>query len=795
MFNEEFYLVVLSLSCTMSELISSLELEKYLNDTSRVLILHALDGEIWGASIAAIELFGYSNEEFKQMYLANIKPKKLRLSDVCKTQKNEDAAVIFERRNGRRFTASVENQILRTSLLKSTLDLVLLKLSVVNTNVVPFPKSPQFNIQEATDFVHGYSNELHHPIQDIHTLLTELKTTNLSPQQLSLVDQLSKRNNALSFASENIGDSLKLALNLLALDRQPFNIVDLVGEFSSNWGKQLHGFSTSVDRSVPELVYGDKSRLYRIWLSLVNRCVLQLKPKHLTFEVRAKYTSMSPDKSPGKSAEKSPDAILFNIKFDRCEQAENSSSTSSAADAALLAIAESSDLYIVKNLVRMMDGSIKFLKHSSKAYEVELSVNLPEVHDLGLKGNKHFLQQHKLVLIDNTNSLLRRQLYTWGPQIEHFRTTGAALDHLHSHSVKDKEIIIIHVRDKQDLDPQHLEELTKRSGNRTLLIKPEELTLDIGRSIFEIPTPYQPAMLGNVLSQFVHSQFPFPYSNSHRKRRKEVSKGTQRILVVDDSEDTRTIVQHILSKHAFDVDLAVNGIDAVLACAHNQYDFILMDIHLPYMDGFEAVTHLRKVSELNLLTRVIIISGDTSENARVMMKQVGADLQIEKPIDPDYLISTLNNLMQHPSGKIEHPQATKTANEGRRAYESKHFLEAHDVPVNEGILHRLESDTNTDACREMVDMFIEESLIALGEVEKACMAGDWETVASHAQSICSSSMTFGCEALHDLAQQLKQESLHSNFGECMRLAAKLPDVFIKSQQSLYTICNRNLTEK
>ncbi len=767
----------------MSELISPLALEKYLNDNKRLLILHALDGEIWGASIAAIELFGYTNDEFKQMYLANIKPKKLRLSDVCKTQKDEDAAVIFERRNGRRFTATANTKILRTTLLKSTVDLVLLDLEVVTSNVVHFPRVPQFNIQEASDYVQAFCQELISPVADIKSLLNELRSTELTEEQSSVVEKICGHQENIAFVSDNLTDSMKLALNMLNLERQPFNIIDMIGQYALKWSNENRGVSVCVDRSVPELVYGDENRLGKIWLNLVNRCSRELKPQHIKMEVQSRNT------------EKNPDDVSFTITLENCEAAlaDDDAKIEHTKDNSLLnKFSDSSAIYISKNLIRMMDGSIKFVKTTESSYEITFRVGLPEVHDLGLKGNRRFLNNFNIMLVDNTNSLLRQQLTSWGAQVEHFRAVGAAIDYLETQAQQENTLVVVHFWDDKDLEIDLLDKLTNHGDNRTLLIKPKEYEVNVGRVLFQIPTPYQPSMLGNVLSQFVHEQFPFPYSNSHKKRSNEEILGNKRVLVVDDSEDTRLIVHKILTSEDYKVDVAVNGIDAVLACAHNQYDIILMDIHLPYMDGFEAVTHLRKVSELNTRTRIVVISSDTGENARLMMEQVGVKTMIKKPIDTERLLLTLTSFDTEKSDG-EGSEGDELTNQGRRAYEHVEDNKKYETPVNEEIIQRLENDTNSDICREMVDMFIEESLIALGEVEKSCMAGDWDSVANHAHSICSSSMTFGCEALHDLAQQLKNESQKNNLGECMRLAAKLPEVFLMSQQSLYNICNRNIS--
>jgi CheY-like chemotaxis protein len=114
----------------------------------------------------------------------------------------------------------------------------------------------------------------------------------------------------------------------------------------------------------------------------------------------------------------------------------------------------------------------------------------------------------------------------------------------------------------------------------------------------------------------------------------------QRILVVDDSEDTAESMQLLLQLDGHDVRTAHDGPQAIAAAADFRPDVILLDIGLPGLDGYAVTRILRGNPEL-AGCRIIAVSGYAQDSDRQRSYQAGCDAHMVKPIEISALQSVL----------------------------------------------------------------------------------------------------------------------------------------------------------
>ncbi|WP_338414623.1 PAS domain S-box protein [uncultured Sphaerotilus sp.] len=111
------------------------------------------------------------------------------------------------------------------------------------------------------------------------------------------------------------------------------------------------------------------------------------------------------------------------------------------------------------------------------------------------------------------------------------------------------------------------------------------------------------------------------------------------ILVVDDSDVNREVARRILERKGARVVLAEDGAQAVELMRRGRHtvDLVLMDIHMPVMDGFEATRTIRRTLQHTSLPILALTAGVTSDE-REGAQAVGMDDFITKPFDPDRLL-------------------------------------------------------------------------------------------------------------------------------------------------------------
>ena len=121
-----------------------------------------------------------------------------------------------------------------------------------------------------------------------------------------------------------------------------------------------------------------------------------------------------------------------------------------------------------------------------------------------------------------------------------------------------------------------------------------------------------------------------------------------RVLVVDDIEANRRVLQAKLEAKYFDVILAKDGFEALEVVARETPDIILLDIMMPGMDGFEVCRRLKEDPKVSHIP-VVMVTALNDQEDRVRGLEAGAEDFITKPVDDFALMSRIEALMRYNS--------------------------------------------------------------------------------------------------------------------------------------------------
>ncbi|TAN67660.1 MAG: PAS domain S-box protein [Methylobacter sp.] len=117
------------------------------------------------------------------------------------------------------------------------------------------------------------------------------------------------------------------------------------------------------------------------------------------------------------------------------------------------------------------------------------------------------------------------------------------------------------------------------------------------------------------------------------------------VLVAEDNIINQQVVREFLKLSGIDVAIANNGKEALELLQHNVFDAVLMDVHMPEMNGFEATKRIRSQAHLAKLPVIALTAGVTQEERKKCLDS-GMNGFIAKPINPQQLLSTLTQWLK-----------------------------------------------------------------------------------------------------------------------------------------------------
>jgi CheY-like chemotaxis protein len=126
------------------------------------------------------------------------------------------------------------------------------------------------------------------------------------------------------------------------------------------------------------------------------------------------------------------------------------------------------------------------------------------------------------------------------------------------------------------------------------------------------------------------------------------------LLVVDDDPNIRALFSRAL-KSLGDVDVAASGADALRMLGQKRYDVVMLDLHMPVVDGFFVLNTLATRPGPNTSTPVFVVSADMTERARIDALRKKALFFLTKPVNIGMLTSLVDGALKNAQARSARP--------------------------------------------------------------------------------------------------------------------------------------------
>ena len=138
--------------------------------------------------------------------------------------------------------------------------------------------------------------------------------------------------------------------------------------------------------------------------------------------------------------------------------------------------------------------------------------------------------------------------------------------------------------------------------------------------------------------------------DKEEKKAEELDFSAVRLLLVEDNEINREIATEILGEIGFQLEIAVNGkeaLDKVAASRPGYYDAVLMDVQMPVMNGYEATRAIRELPDpaLAAIPIIAMTANSFSEDVQTALRN-GMDGHIAKPLEVEKMMETLSAVLR-----------------------------------------------------------------------------------------------------------------------------------------------------
>jgi len=662
-----------------------------------------------------------------------------------------------------------------------------------------------------SQFLANMSHELRTPMNGVIGMADLLLMGDLTPKQRKSVETISHSAGALLNVLNDILDFSKIEAGKLDLAVSCFDLREEVEELTSLFAQPAYAkgleITCSIDPEIQSAVYGDPGRVRQVLTNLIGNAIKFTESGEIKIKlslISSKEDSMCIRFEVQDTGIGIPEEVHAKI-FSSFAQADGTTTRKYGGTGLGLAIC--------KNLVELMGGQMGMNSSKGKGSLFWFTAQFGKQESMPFLPGPHPMKDLRILVVDDNSTnreILIQYLGLWGAQGGSACGGQEALTHLHGAAGVNKpyDVAILDVMMpgmdgcelalKIKADPKISQTNLIMLTSVGMPAEADELK-KAGVRIF-LNKPARQIHLYNAIIEATNKNNLKPLQLVPDKAEEQTPKEFQgKALLVEDNPVNQEVCKEMLELLGLNVDLAVNGREAVCKATETAYDLILLDCQMPIMDGYEAAKIIRR-NEADLpdeeKTPIVALTANVMSGDEEECLEAGMDGYLGKPFRLNELSDAVEQfLKKNNQAPPKDPANENSAKENASAHgddmaacqEPEAFSISSDAIMQ---LRMLEQKGAQGLLKKVVELFLNEAPKILEEIEQVFAQADAASLREAAHSLKSMSSNMGALKLADLCKKLEHMGRDGEIDGGAELIYKIETEHQNVRQALIKECSR-----